>query len=168
MKILGKILKKIVLIILLLIFIVLVYKMFARIVLKEQLPTIFGYGGATVISGSMQPDLNVGDYIIAKKENDYYEKDIVVYVDENDSLVTHRIIEKNDQEFITKGDNNNIADNPITKEQIKGKVVCVLPVVGMIQIMLSKPTSIMIILFLIAIISMIYFRKKGVNDEKNN
>ncbi len=167
MKILWKIMKTIFSIIILLIIIIILYKAFARVVLKEQLPTLFGYGGATVISGSMKPNLNVGDYIIVKKANDYYKNDIVIYIDDDNSMVAHRIIEKNNQEFITKGDSNNIADKPIAKNQIKGKVVLVLHQLGMIQIMLSKPVFI-IILFLIIIISMIYFRKRDNNDEISN
>lgn len=38
--------------------------------------------------------------------------------------VTHRIISKFDNTYITQGDFNNIPDESIIKSQIKGKVIC--------------------------------------------
>ncbi len=168
MKILWKIMKTIFSIIILLIILIILYKAFARVVLKEQLPTVFGYGSAIVISGSMQPNLNVGDYIIVKEKNEYHEGDIVVYIADDNSMVTHRIVEKNNHDFITKGDNNNIADKPITKSQIKGKVVLTLQAIGVIQMMLSKQIPIIFILLLVIIILMACFRKKGDTNENSN
>lgn len=167
MKMFLKILQWVFWIVVLFITLILSYKFFLKVIFKEQFPTIFGYGGATVISASMEPNLNIGDYIVVRQEEDYYDGDIVIYNDD-DTMVTHRIIDKNKQVFITKGDNNNIADKPITINQIKGKVILVLPVIGNIQIMLSKPISIMIITILMITISVIYFRKKGDNSEVSN
>ncbi len=168
MKLFVKILKYVFWIVILLISIIILYKVFAKVILKEQFPKILGYGSATVISGSMKPSINIGDYIVVKEKKEYFEGDIVIYNDEDNTMVTHRIIDKNNQEFITKGDNNNIADKPITKDKIKGKVILVLPVIGSIQMMLLKPISIMIIFILVVVISMIYFRKKGDNSEVSN
>lgn len=77
-----------------------------------------------VSSGSMQPELAIGDVIIIKEVNDYKENDIITYNVNNEYLVTHRIIEINEDNFITKGDNNTSKDKEIVlKENIEGKVI---------------------------------------------
>lgn len=74
-------------------------------------------------SNSMFPNLEKNDVILIKKYNDYKVNDIITYSYEN-YLITHRIIEKNDEGFITKGDNNNSQDNDLVKlKDIKGKVI---------------------------------------------
>lgn len=76
-----------------------------------------------VKSNSMFPNLEKNDVILIKKCNDYKVNDIITYSYE-DYLITHRIIEKNDEGFITKGDNNNSQDNDLVKlKDIKGKVI---------------------------------------------
>ena len=76
-----------------------------------------------VKSNSMFPNLEKNDVILIKKYNDYKVNDIITYNYEN-YLITHRIIEKNDEGFITKGDNNNSQDNDLVKlKDIKGKVI---------------------------------------------
>ena len=75
----------------------------------------------------MYPTLQKGDIILIKKNNDYKKGDIITYDYESDYLVTHRIIEKNTNFFITKGDNNNSEDdNFIQLDNIKGKVILIL------------------------------------------
>ncbi|MBR2289747.1 MAG: hypothetical protein IJ867_03905 [Clostridia bacterium] len=48
--------------------------------------------------------------------------DIVTYL-ENDYLVTHRIVEKDDDRLITKGDSNNEVDREINEDKVLGKVI---------------------------------------------
>ena len=60
--------------------------------------------------------------IIVKLDSDYDIGDIVSFKD-NDSIITHRIKEKNDNYYVTQGDANNTPDNPITKDKIIGKTV---------------------------------------------
>jgi len=76
-----------------------------------------------VKSNSMYPNLEKNDTILIKKCNNYKVNDIITYSYE-DYLITHRIIEKNNEGFITKGDNNNSQDNDLVKlKDIKGKVI---------------------------------------------
>ena len=88
------------------------------------LTKIFGFSALTIGSGSMETELFVGDVIIIKQCENYEVGDIVTYNVNNEYLVTHRIIEKKEEGFVTKGDNNNLADAEIvTKEKIEGKVI---------------------------------------------
>ena len=75
-----------------------------------------------VKTGSMEDGIHVGDYILIVKRNNYKVGDIVTYTKE-DYYVTHRIVEKNGNKVITKGDANNIVDEEITASDIVGKVI---------------------------------------------
>ena len=84
----------------------------------------FGIQALTVSSNSMMPVFQKGDLIIIKEEKEYKVGDIVTFKDSSGNLVTHRIIEKCENAFYTKGDNNNTKDEEkIDNFQIIGKVV---------------------------------------------
>lgn len=83
-----------------------------------------GIGSLIVSSGSMEPELSVGDVIIIKECANYEVGDIITYNVEDKYFVTHRIVDKEGNSFVTKGDNNNIEDNQVVlKENIEGKVI---------------------------------------------
>lgn len=102
----------------------------------RELPKIMGYGEVIFLSGSMQPTIEVGSLGIVHEEKEYKEGDIVTYIKEN-TLITHRIKEiKSEEEIIVQGDANNIADEPIDKEMIEGRIIISIPYMGrVIQIM---------------------------------
>lgn len=90
---------------------------------------LFGYKPFIVVSNSMEPTIKKGDLIIAKKQSNYEVNDVITY-QSNNQFVTHRIVDKiNDQNsskvsFSTKGDANFSSDlSLITQEDIFGKVV---------------------------------------------
>lgn len=88
---------------------------------------LFGITNLKVLSNSMEPEFKKGDIIFIKKQKDYNVGDIITYEIEKNYLVTHRIIEKYENEYITKGDANNIQDEEkIYENKIKGKVFFVL------------------------------------------
>ena len=70
----------------------------------------------------MEDEIQVGDYVFVKITKDVEEKDIISFVD-NEDVITHRIVKIDEDEIITKGDNNNATDEPINKNQVIGKVV---------------------------------------------
>lgn len=91
---------------------------------RDLFINFFDMGTLLVCSGSMEPTLGIGDIIIIKKYDNYDIGDIVTYLDDN-ILVTHRIIEKKENGFVLKGDNNNVKDkNIINKSDIQGKMIC--------------------------------------------
>lgn len=90
---------------------------------------IFPIKPVAIASGSMEPELYVGDIAIIKKcnSNDVEEGDIIEYQMEGYTII-HRIKHKNQKNgqfiFITQGDNNNTEDSkPVTEEQLIGKVI---------------------------------------------
>ena len=91
-----------------------------------------GYGTATVMSGSMEPKLKVGDLVILEPVNrrDSLKKgDIIVYRSGNRRIV-HRLISVSKSTLRVKGDANNREDQPIRFQQVEGKVICRIPKAG--------------------------------------
>lgn len=113
-------------------------------ILQKNYANFFGYTYFEVQTGSMIPTINVDDVIIVKLDDEYEVGDIVTYND-NGSFVTHRIIEINDDKYITKGDANNTSDKEITKDQIIGHVVKIIDNLGIITKTLQEPITLIII-----------------------
>ncbi|PMC36773.1 signal peptidase I [Bacillus sp. UMB0899] len=104
----------------------------AGIVLSTKLtngePEVFGYQLKTVLSGSMEPNIQTGSIIAVKSvdedEREKFQKGDVITFLEEDRLVTHRILEVKKTgshiQYITKGDNNNTPDsNPVLADNVK-------------------------------------------------
>lgn len=148
MKVFKKILKNIVLIILI---IILIYVMYSKYVKKDELISLFGNSILVVVTGSMKPVIEPEELIIISKEKEYKTNDIVTYKDEDGDYITHRIEEIYGNTFITRGDSNNMRDNPCNIESIKGKVIFHSKILGFFILYLLKPIIFiyLIIIFLI-------------------
>lgn len=126
---------------------------------SDKVPSVFGYKPFMVLSGSMESDIHKGDLIITKETDPTKLKvnDIIAFKDAAGTITTHRIIDivVNDGEnyFITKGDNNSTQDlNLVALEDVEGIYVGRIPGIGSMMDSLSKPTTIMILVFGITII----------------
>lgn len=111
---------------------VLIVSMMSRLMGKA--PSLFGYSLYRVSSGSMKPELQIGDVIIVQAcDGATVKKDeIVSFVatsgEMNGKLVTHRVYKAPYKEgsvtyVVTKGDANQSADDPIPASQIQGKLL---------------------------------------------
>ena len=108
----------------------------------DNLPKLFGMGEVVFLSGSMQPTIEVGSLGIVHEEKNYKEGDIVTYIKDR-TLITHRIKEiKSDKEIIVQGDANNIADEPISKDMIEGRIIITIPHMGSVLQILKTPYGI--------------------------
>lgn len=123
---LKKVLKIILDIIIVVVIILLVYIWIQKSITKENYTNIFGYTFLEVLTGSMSGTIEIGDGVIVKLTKDVKEDDIIVYEKDN-SLITHRLIEKQNDKLIAKGDANNTQDEPITQEMVVGKVIKIIP-----------------------------------------
>ena len=146
------IIRRVVLIVLGIVLGVSVYNMNASAVGKNDMPMPFGVGCAVVQSGSMEPALSIGDLLFVTQQGDYSVGDVVVYQSEN-ILVVHRIVSISNDTVITKGDANNAADAPFSAQNIKGKVVVSIPVLGYLVDFVKTPLG--ILLLLIAAIALV-------------
>ena len=133
---------------------------------KKDYANLFGYSLFEVATGSMSPTIKGGDVVITKLTKEVKENDIIVYIDGN-NIITHRLIEKNGNKIITRGDANNSEDKPIEEKMIIGEVVKIIPQLGTWQQILSSPEILVLIVILILILSVIYaYTSKS--EEKND
>ena len=131
------------------------YYMYQVKIQKKDYANLWGYSLFEVGTGSMLPTIEIGDVVITKITKDVEENDIIVYI-EDDDIITHRLIEKNEERLITRGDANNSEDKPIEENMIIGKVVKIIPQLGTWQNILSSPEILSLIILLIIILSIIY------------
>ena len=108
------------------------------------LPKILNYQAYTVISGSMEPEIETGSlvYIGKVKPQDVQAEDVIAFYGGRDSnaIITHRVVENRVimGEFITKGDANQTNDmNPVSYEELIGRVELTIPKFGVIAQLLS-------------------------------
>ena len=120
-------------------------------ILKNDYSSFFDYSIFEVQTGSMSGEIEAGDWVIVKATKDIALDDIITFK-QGDEFTTHRVIEKYTDTYVTKGDVNNSKDEPITDDDIVGKVVKVLPHFGILRKTLFNPwvvISLIITLFLI-------------------
>ncbi len=142
------------------------YSWNAETLVGNAMPMPFGYGSAVVLSGSMEPELSVNDLIIVQQKDSYDIGDVVVYQNGYD-LIVHRIIDINDETVTTMGDANNIADEPISRKNIKGSVITSIPFVGVIVNFLKSTVGIIIMIVAAFFLIEMSFHQKKKRDYKD-
>lgn len=115
---------------------------------------VFGYRFYLIMSGSMEPTINVNDGIITKDTKDLKKGDIIAFSEGNITTV-HRIVKvytkDGNKMYRTKGDNNNMADNGLVQQsKVKGVVVCKIPKIGKGFLFLKR--NIIILVFAIVLL----------------
>ena len=149
---------------LIIIIFILLFTIYSKFILKEELIKLYNTAILVVLTGSMEPTIKSGEMIIIKEQTDYNVDDIVTYKEDRNFFVTHRIINKYENKYETKGDNNNLIDETIDKDQIEGKVIYHSKVCGFFILYLLKPiTLIVIIIFFVKE----FFGHIYVKGEKN-
>jgi len=136
-----------------------------------HIPSIMGYRLMTVLSGSMSPVIEAGDMIVAKNidPENIEIGDVITYRVDQDTFVTHRVMEITEQEgklaFKTKGDANNIDDQSlVTPEQVIGSLAFRIPYGGYISNFVRSPIG-FILFILIPIILLIGGEIKSIIKE---
>ena len=148
------------------ILLVFIYKNIQTKILGNDYSSLFGYSAFEVVTGSMEGELedsiSVGDWIIVKYTNNIQLKDIITY-EKDGSFITHRVIEEYNGTYITKGDANSGKDDPVSREQIVGKVVKILPNFGIIKKTIFNP---IVLLSLIVSLYLIGFALRSIKKDK--
>ena len=106
------------------------------------LKLVYGMEMKAVLTGSMEPELPVGSLLMISPvpyEEIQIGDDITFVRDESLTLVTHRVIKKDDEtrHITTQGIANNTPDNPTRYDNIVGKVVYHIPYLGYLAIWTS-------------------------------
>lgn len=127
-------------------------------------PNYFGYTFFEVASGSMMPALQINDVILVKVTNENLKNGDIIAFNGGDAVITHRILFMDGNVITVKGDNNDVVDKPITKEQVIGKVVKVFPELGIWKKVLTEPK----ILFGIFITLLLFDFALSYGDKSKN
>ena len=138
-----------------------IYSMNASMLGGNALPMPLGFGMTVVLSGSMEPELSVDDLLIVAPADTYEVGDVVVFQNQRTAIV-HRIVAINGEEIITRGDANTSDDEPITLANIKGRVVCAIPFVGLIINLIKTPVGTILLIGLA-----VWLLESSFKKEKN-
>ena len=121
------------------IFLAIIAVIITTVILTTNGKSLFGYRIYRVSTGSMLPTLKINDIVIIKEADNYKINDIVTYESEQHEYITHRIKDFKDGKIIIKGDSNNIDDDPITENQIIGRVLFKITGLDFVFYLLDKP-----------------------------
>lgn len=134
-------------------------------ILNKDYANIFGYTFFEVATGSMANTINIGDIVVVKVNEAFKENDIIVYKEEN-SFITHRVIKIDGQDLITRGDANNSEDKPIKSDQILGKVIYIIPKIGIWRRVLASPEILGMIIISIILLGVVLMLTSKTEKEK--
>ena len=139
------------------------YMLIAKYACGIPMPTVFGYAGARVPTGSMDDDsgdddIEIGDFVIIHAQDSYEIGDVVTFYDASANItVTHRVVDIVGTTYYIRGDTTGYRDEngrPITEgvvtdavplENIIGKVVGVIPGFGGFIEFMQKPYGLLIV-----------------------
>ncbi len=143
-----------------------------KIIWRDRIPEIFGYKNFIVLSGSMEPTINIGDIIFIKEVEDVEEGDIISYKLKN-SIVTHRVVEKIPDNgknlYVTQGDANSTEDSEIiTDENIEGKYVFKIGKIGNIVLFLKTKAGMIVVIMCFIGMVLIGNRKNKIDKGKHS
>lgn len=139
-----------------------VYFLSAKI--NGGIPSVFGYSVLRVSSGSMEPQLSVGDVILSKEVESPEELevgDVITYYGTgalDGYFITHQIIkapyinEEGVTMLQTKGTANEIADNEISFSRVHSEMIFKLPFLSVIFDVFFSPWGLLIFIGLIILI----------------
>lgn len=157
MKKIFNIIEDIILVILIILVVFIGIIFIQTIISSDKIPSLFGYKPFIVLSSSMEKEMYRGDLIITKTIDpiNLKKNDIISFKDKKSKyVVTHRIVgikkEYNTLMFVTKGDNNNVADSDLVKpKDIEGIFVKRYPGLGNVILILQEPSTLIISLLVI-------------------
>jgi signal peptidase len=149
----------------LMILLISVAAMFVYTKLSGGEPEVFGYQLKTVLSGSMEPEIQTGSIIAVQTVEDgsgFAEGDVITFMESQDKLITHRVVEVNESSdgiiYTTKGDNNNAPDSsPVLAENVvAGYSGFTVPYAGYIINFAQTPNGALAFLVLPGVLMIVY------------
>lgn len=160
-SILKRISNVILIIVLFILAFVIALTVFTRI--TGNTPSLFGYSIFRVSTGSMEPELVVGDVILTKEVDDVNSLqvgDVITYRgtigEYTNMMITHKIVrapyvENGKTYVITKGVANDIEDQPVESSQISSKLVCKIPFLDWLYSFFLTPWGLLTAILLIIV-----------------
>lgn len=127
----------------------------------DKTPAILGKKAFVIISGSMIPEINIGDMVILNDTQDVDIGDIIGFRRDS-TVIVHRIIKEmvinGNVLYQTKGDNNNVADTELVEvSSIEGVLVGKIPYIGNILMWLYNNLAIVVVVIIVILILKYFF-----------
>lgn len=115
---------------------VIFYLIFISIIILFSADIFSPWRSFTNKSDSMNPAINRGSITIVKSFLSYKIGDAIAYyayINDQEEIVTHRVMDIGGNVYTTKGDANDVADRELVKPRLViGKVVFIIPYLGYI------------------------------------
>ena len=90
-----------------------------------------------------------GDIVVISRQKQYLNNDVITFKDSQERVITHRIVDINQDKISTKGDANRTSDpETINQNMVLGKVLIVIPKLGYV-VSFSKTLPGLILLIVI-------------------
>lgn len=123
---------------------------------------LMGYRVYTVISGSMEPELSVGDLLYVKPVDPSTIKvgdDVTFVLNEDLVVATHRVIavDAETKHLYTKGIANDIEDAPVHFNNVLGVVDFSIPLLGYVSDFIQNPPGMYITIAAGAVLIILVF-----------
>lgn len=147
MKLVKKVLKYLAYSLLSILVIFSIYSVVMIKVLNKEYVNIFGYTYFVVASGSMTGTIEVNDIIIVKVD-DTYQKDDIITFNNGGAFITHRVVRVDQEKVITRGDANNLEDDPVSKKDVIGRVVLIVSMISLLKLLVFIVFVVLIIIIL--------------------
>jgi signal peptidase len=117
-------------------------------------PIFFGLTFHAIVGSSMEPTIKLGSVVglVRIQPQNIQVDDVIAFrVDESDIPVTHRVIERLEQDgriyFRTKGDNNEDPDSWLVKpDNVLGEVVLAIPYIGRTTEAIREPLGFLLLI----------------------
>jgi signal peptidase len=132
----------------------------------DSMPMPFGYGMSVVLSGSMDPVLKVDDLVFIHETKDITAGDIIVY-ERDGALIIHRVLSIDGDTVITKGDANNVEDEPVDISMVKGKMTGRIQGAGALIRKIKTPFGTMALLAAAVLLVEISYRRDKMQDGED-
>lgn len=132
--------------------------------IQGNTPTVFGYTIFRISTGSMEPELMIGDVIFDKVVDDETEiavGDVITFEGGSQfdgKLVTHKVIkapytdENGNTMLQTHGIANELDDTPISIDQVRAKMICKIPYIDTLYNLFLSPCGLLIMILLIILV----------------
>ncbi|MBQ2971355.1 MAG: signal peptidase I [Ruminococcus sp.] len=132
--------------------------------LSGEAPSVFGYQIFRVSSGSMEPELMIGDVILVREADveDIHKGDIVTYKGEvddfADKFITHKMIEEpqlvdGKYVFESQGIVEGALPDPLWYEdQLMGEFVCKVPFIDSVYTFFLQPYGLIVFILVIVVL----------------
>ena len=131
---------------------------------------IFGLQVYAVISGSMEPDYPVGCLIYVKEAtaSEIDVEEVVTFALADGTVATHRVIRIDEEKRLiyTQGDANDDEDAPFSFDNLIGKPVFMIPLLGYAAFFIQHPPGSYIAISASLILLILVFLPDLLKDEK--